>query len=225
MADPGYVMLWAENMPFLKGSGRAECEVAAGSLGGATSGPPPPDSWAADAGNDVGVFHATLPPGSSLELPAAAGGGAGVNRVAYVVEGPTPSAGGGAAALAGVRVGGTPAAPHGGRAAFQLDAARPGLLVGLAADAPGAATVHVLVLQGRPIGEPVAQSGPFVMNTRAEVDRAFDDYSRTRFGGWPWAEDAVAFDRAQGRFADVVPPGGGAKRRLLPPGAASEAEL
>ena len=61
--------------------------------------------------------------------------------------------------------------------------------------------VEVLLLQGRPIGEPVAQHGPFVMNTRAELEQAFQDYRRTQFGGWPFPENAPVHPRDRGRFA------------------------
>lgn len=40
----------------------------------------------------------------------------------------------------------------------------------------GAKPSQVLVLQGRPIGEPVVQYGPFVMNTRTEIHQAMSDY-------------------------------------------------
>ena len=68
-------------------------------------------------------------------------------------------------------------------------------------EGPAGSVVELLVLQGRPIGEPVAQHGPFVMNTQAEIRDAFADYQRTQFGGWPWPDDAVVFPREKGRFA------------------------
>ena len=47
------------------------------------------------------------------------------------------------------------------------------------------ARVDVLVLGGRPIREPVAWAGPFVMNTKAEVIAAFEDFQKGRLGTIP----------------------------------------
>nr|MBA3309699.1 pirin family protein [Nocardioidaceae bacterium] len=46
-------------------------------------------------------------------------------------------------------------------------------------------SMEVLVLGGKPIGEPVAWGGPFVMNTKAEVLEAFEDFQRGRLGQIP----------------------------------------
>lgn len=58
-----------------------------------------------------------------------------------------------------------------------------------------------LLLQGRPIDEPVVSHGPFVMNTQQEIRQAFYDYQKTRFGGWPWKRDDMIFPQSKGRFA------------------------
>ena len=52
-------------------------------------------------------------------------------------------------------------------------------------DAAGVEPMEVLLLGGRPIREPVAQYGPFVMNNRAELMQAVEDFNSGRFGRVP----------------------------------------
>jgi len=62
--------------------------------------------------------------------------------------------------------------------ALSLITLRPGEAAGLTAGAAGA---RALLISGRPLREPVAWGGPFVMNTREEVLQAFEDYRQGRF--------------------------------------------
>ena len=143
---------------------------------------PPPNSWAADASNDVAVWFVTLRPGKSFSLPPARSGDS-AQRALYLVE-----------AGEAVSVGGRSVQPKSHvllRASAPVEIHNPSATVDL----------EFLMLQGKPIGEPVAQHGPFVMNSRAEIAQAFADYQRTQFGGWPWPQDAMVFPREQGRFA------------------------
>jgi len=67
--------------------------------------------------------------------------------------------------------------------------------------AAGDRETEFLLLQARPIGEPVVQHGPFVMTSREEIRQAFADYQRTGFGEWPWPSDSVVHAREEGKFA------------------------
>lgn len=151
---------------------------------GAKGRPPPPMSWASDPANEVGVWFLTMKPGATFVLPPATGS-SNVNRTLYFFEGDTASV----ASRALTR-----------HSAVTLDAGQP---ADLAVPATAGKDTLLLVLQGKPIGEPVVQHGPFVMTTKAEIMQAFSDYQETQFGGWPWPEDSVVFPRDKGRFALV----------------------
>jgi redox-sensitive bicupin YhaK (pirin superfamily) len=64
----------------------------------------------------------------------------------------------------------------------------------------GSAAGQLLLLQGKPIGEPTVQHGPFVMNTRAEIQKAIRDYQTTHYGGWPWPSEAPNHGPQNRRF-------------------------
>lgn len=165
----------------------------AGSLFGKQGLSPTPHSYANDPHAELAVWFIQLQPGGTVTLPAASSDG--VNRRAYFVEG------------LGLTIADQTIPPS---SAVTLKAPQEATLTNPTTDS----VAEVLILQGRPIGEPVAQQGPFVMNTMAEIQQAFADYRRTQFGGWPWPEDAVTFPREKGRFAlvdgkEIYPPSSG----------------
>ncbi len=184
MASPHFTMFWNEDIPRLSvgdAEGRTiEVACIAGRLSPSTSAPlsPPPDSWASNADADLAIWTLRMAPGARWTLPAASG--AGTRRMLYFFKG------------ASVRVAGQDVKSQ---VAIELRAGADVELVN------GDEVAELLLLQGRPIGEPVAQQGPFVMNTRAEIQGAFADFQRTQFGGWPWPDHAPVHGREPARFA------------------------
>jgi redox-sensitive bicupin YhaK (pirin superfamily) len=178
-------MLWSEDIPreVITDSRGASSEVtyiAGPPAGTAVARPqhPPPDSWASDPAADLAIWTIRLSPGSHWTLPGASSRLP--RRTLYFFKGDA------------LVVDGQSIPVH---SAVEVDAGRPVEL------ANGAAASELLMLQGRPIGEPVAQHGPFVMNTEQELRQAYADYHRTHFGGWPWPDEAPVHGADRGRFA------------------------
>jgi len=181
MVEPHFKMLWGSKIPKLKQADLAgkttEVEVIAGKLLEHIAPAPPPDSWAADPANEVAIFNMKLEPGASFNLPKASKG---VNRVLYFYLGNQLN-------LAG-----------------KVIEKYHSVVVNAAVDlniVNGDTEARILVLQGKPIGETVIQYGPFVMNSKEEIQQAFEDYHATQFGGWPWGRYDQVHDRTEGRFA------------------------
>jgi len=184
MADPHFTMLWNDAVPTHTARDEAGREtvvtVIAGRLGEAAPPSPPPHSWASRPNGEVAIWQIKMAPGARWTLPA---GPAGVGRTLYFFRG------------ASIALAGQTQASH---AALRLRSDAAVVLEN------GAEESELLLLQGRPIGQPVVQYGPFVMNTRAEIEQAMADYRRTEFGGWPWPSDGPVHARGTGRFARHV---------------------
>lgn len=175
---PAYFgMLWSEEIPTITPAPGVAVDLIAGRHAGEVPPSPPPDSWASNAMSDLAIWLIRLQPGASWDLPATTDG---VNRMLHLFMGDD------------VEVDGTRIASKTG---VRLDPNQDVTLTNHGSPA------EFLLLQGQPIGAPVFQMGPFVMNSPEELRTAVSDYQRTQFGGWPWDRSDPVHARADGRFA------------------------
>lgn len=179
--EPHYKMLWSETIPKYTSvdvnGKKTLVEVIAGELFEEKAPAPPPNSWAANEINEVAIFNLQMQPGAKWSLPKASKG---INRTIYFYLGNE-------LIIDGKTIPKYHSAVLDPEQSLELNA--------------GSGECHILVLQGKPIGEPIVQHGPFVMNNRDEIQRAFWDYQQTQFGGWPWGESDPVHERSKGRFA------------------------
>lgn len=181
MVEPHFKMLWTEDIPVVTitdtNGNTSKIDVIAGSFDDTKSLAPTPDSWAADPKNAVTVLTIKMEANAELKIPAIKED---INRTLYFYKGDQLQA--------------------------EDQSINANHLVEIVSTEDillknGTEEGFLLMLQGRPINEPVAQYGPFVMNTQAEIQQAMQDYQRTQFGGWPWPEREQAHARDKGRFA------------------------
>ena len=130
------------------------------------------------------MAHATISPGASVRLPWRRD----FNALVYVLSG-TGTVG---ADRRPVRTGQAVLFGAGDAITVAADATQESRLAGL----------DVVILGGQPIREPIAWAGPFVMNTRAEVLTAFEDYQKGKLGVVPASVRARTAGRADERASD-----------------------
>lgn len=176
MVPAYFTMLWKESIPFIE-ENNTRVDIFAGTLNGKMPPPPPPNSWAAQEESDLAIWSLSFEKDSSFTLPPC---NKGTNRTLYFFAGTE------------VVIDGTPV-PKG----YGLRM-NPEMEVKIENFKDKA---EILMLQGRPLNEPVVKHGPFVMNTREEIRQAIYDYQRTGFGGWPWKRKDPVHASTEGRFA------------------------
>ncbi|WP_340111230.1 pirin family protein [Maribellus mangrovi] len=181
MVDPSYKMLWDENIPAPvftdQNQRKTTVDVVAGSIGDVHAQECTPDSWAANPENEVAIWQVRMEENASWQIPAASQG---VNRMLYFFEGDS------------IQVENETFLPGN---AIELEASETIEIIN------GAKQCRCLILQGKPIQERVVQYGPFVMNSEAEIQQAFQEYRQTEFGGWPWPRPDQVFEKTKKRFA------------------------
>jgi len=180
-AKPYFTMLWSEKNPVVKSEdGKVNITVIADEAQKiAKAQASPPDSWASQEGSDVGIFLIDMEKDGSWTLPAAQSKET-QRKLFYYAGDQITINGKGVKSMNGIKV----------------DSSEDLTLK----NGPNE-EARILVLQGRPIKEPVAQHGPFVLNTQQELQQAFTDYRRTQFGGWPWERDDEFLPTDHPRFA------------------------
>jgi redox-sensitive bicupin YhaK (pirin superfamily) len=181
LTAPHFAMLWGDTIPTYSTkdiNGKdIHVKVIAGKIETTHAPSPAPNSWAADAGHEVAIWTIKMDAAAQWKLPTAS---AQVNRSLYFYSGNS------------MKIAGENFSHH---QAIELHADKEVLLQN------GNTESHLLLLQGKPIAEPVVQYGPFVMNTQAEIQQAMSEYQQTQFGGWPWPSYEHVHPREKGRFA------------------------
>lgn len=190
--DPYYKMLWKEEIPVLsvkdeKGLS-TNLTIINGSYNHITYIEANPDSYAYDPKHHVNIWLLEMEPNASFTLPDVSST---LNRALYIYDGN------------GVTIEDTSFSNM--SYAFLDGNVRTTIQ-------NKDQTSYLLLLDGEPIEEPVVAYGPFVMNTKEEINQAYEDYQKTQFGGWPWDSDEPVHPLDAGRFA--MYPGG---KTVYPP--------
>jgi len=174
--DAHFEIIWVDEIPQWKSNG-VFTRLIYGQIEGHTQSVCPPNSWASDRQNHLQLVQYIIDPGATLQLQ---GTDQPLHRALYQYKGTSQINGQGFEEGTGIFI-----------------EEQEELTIENSSEEP----VYLILMQGKPIGEPVAKYGPFVMNTSQEIEQVIQNYRRTEFGGWPWPTAEHVHDAGRGRFA------------------------
>jgi len=178
---PHYKMLWKEDIPIIIEKDELGREtiinLVAGKYKDQIALSPTPDSWAADPNNNVQIWTIKMDANAEFIIPSTEEE---LTRSLYFYDGGTLSIG--ETVLDEKNI-------------IELDPKEEVEITN------GSKESFLFYLQGRPMNEPIAQYGPFIANSKGEIEETMSEYRRTQFGGWPWSSSEPVHDKDNGRFA------------------------
>ena len=182
--DPNFEMYWKDMIPKISdssfGNKNAEVELVTGDYQDVSAPIAPKNSWANDKKNDVAVWIIRLNERGEFSIPQTKSG---ANRNLYILKN------------SNIEIDGDLIPDH---SMIVLNASKKTVIKNL-----GERT-KILMLQGVPINEPVVKYGPFVMNSKLEIEQAFSDYHKTEFGGWKWGSSDPVHGMGKEKFAKLI---------------------
>ena len=179
--SPNFSMFWKDKIPkvieYDKNKLRTEVQVIAGAYKNKNAPNPPPNSWAVEKQNFVNIWKIKLDSKAEFVLPEVEKG---VSRTLYFYKGRSLS-------INDQNIN--------YRSMIEIDGSDQVKISSLGDES------FILLLQARPINEPIVKYGPFVMNNRKEIEEAFEDYNRGGFGDWDWPDSGPVHGRKYKKFA------------------------
>ena len=178
---PNFSMFWKNEIPkiieFDKNRLRTEIELIAGKYKEHIAPKPPSNSWAYDRNNSVNIWKIKMEGNAKWELPKVESG---IARTLYIYKG------------SGISINNQIIKSD---YMIEINTSENILISSLNNE------THLLLLQAKPIKEPVVKYGPFVMNTKEEIHEAINDYNKTGFGDWAWKDIGPVHGKEYKKFA------------------------
>lgn len=180
MVDPDYKMLWNEDIPILnikdENNKLTNIRLIAGKLKGEKPPKPAKNSYASKEESKLSIQIIEMEPKAKYQIPYVSDT---LNRSIYFLKGDKLLVE--------------------GETLYNNEYA---FLTGdeISLENIGEEKTQILLLEAEPIDGPIVAYGNYVMNSMEEIEKAYEDFRDTQFGGWPFDKREIYHDKNEKRF-------------------------